>query len=106
METELGYYAWHMGLLVPVPIMKPNGNVIDETVEFEVQLTTHLNDVLNDLTHVFYEGRRIKEGVSDSKWKWQPNEAKFKGAYFGHTLHLLEGMIVELKNEMAKAKDK
>mgnify|MGYP001386742267 CR=1 FL=1 len=102
METELGYYAWHLGVFVTAPIVKPNGDVAEEKVQLEVQLTTHLNDVLNDLTHVFYEGGRVATAPSDSRWKWQPYEAKFKGAYFGHTLHLLEGMIVELKNEMAK----
>ena len=42
------------------------------------------------------------KGNRGALWKWQPSSAQFKGAFFGHTLHLLEGMIVELKNEMAK----
>lgn len=102
METELGYYAWHLGIKVPAAIMRANGTIDDEVIRLEVQLTTHLNDVLNDLTHSFYENRRIVSGPEDALWKWQPNSDQFKGAYFGHTLHLLEGMIVELKNEIAR----
>lgn len=102
METELGYYAWHLGVLVPAAVIKPNGHVDDEKIQFEVQLTTHLNDVLNDLTHSFYEDRRVERGRRDALWKWQPENPQFKGAFFGHTLHLLEGMIVELKNEISK----
>lgn len=102
METELGYYAWHLGVLVPATVMRSNGNIEDETIRLEVQLTTHLNDVLNDLTHSFYEDRRLNKGTGDALWKWQPDSDQFKGAYFGHTLHLLEGMIVELKNEIAR----
>ena len=105
METELGYYAWHLGLRVPAQVVRPNGVVEDEALTVEIQITTHLNDVLNDLTHLFYEGRRIAARAPDSLWKWQPDNAQFKGAYFGHTLHLLEGMIVELKNEIKRGSD-
>lgn len=102
METELGYYAWHLGVIVPATVMRANGDVDDQPVQFEVQLTTHLNDVLNDLTHSFYEDRRTEKTTRDPLWKWDPSNPQFKGAFFGHTLHLLEGMIVELKNEMTK----
>ena len=61
METELGYYAWHLGVVVPTTIVRSNGNIDDQNVQFEVQLTTHLNDVLNDLTHSFYEDRRLEK---------------------------------------------
>jgi hypothetical protein len=55
---------------------------------------------MNDLTHGFYEEKHTSSGLSDNIWKWRPDQVKFQGAYFGHTLHLLEGMIVELKNKI------
>jgi hypothetical protein len=33
-------------------------------------------------------------------WKWQFDTPRFKGSYIGHALHLLEGIILALKNEV------
>jgi ppGpp synthetase/RelA/SpoT-type nucleotidyltranferase len=102
METDLGYYSWHVSIPISAQLVRANGAVDDVTVSFEIQITTHLQDVLNDLTHRFYEDRRTSVGNIDKIWKWRPDQPKFRGAYFGHTLHLLEGLLVELKNSMNK----
>ena len=101
METDLGYYSWHFGLTFALEIMKPNGNVSGENVRVEVQISTQLQDVMNDLTHSFYEDKRVSL-KSDSIWKWRPDQPKFQGVYFGHTLHMIEGMLVQLKNKIAE----
>jgi ppGpp synthetase/RelA/SpoT-type nucleotidyltranferase len=101
METDLGYYSWHFGMRFDLDIMKPNGQISSEGVRIEVQISTQLQDVMNDLTHSFYENKRLSS-VSDTLWKWRPGEPKFQGVYFGHTLHMIEGMLVQLKNQIVQ----
>ncbi|RWK30803.1 hypothetical protein [Mesorhizobium sp.] len=102
MESDLGYYSWHLSIPVTAGVMKSNGNIVDENARYEVQITTQLQDVLNDLTHAFYEDKRIGDAIEPIPWRWRPHEAKFQGVYFGHTLHMLEGMLVELKRKILK----
>lgn len=99
METDLGYYSWHLGMSFDVEILKATGSVSQEKIRVEVQVSTQLQDVMNDLTHSFYEDKRVTTEAK-SLWKWRPGQPKFQGVYFGHTLHMIEGMLVELKNRI------
>lgn len=102
MESDLGYYSWHLSIPITAGVIKSNGNIVDEEARYEIQVTTQLQDVLNDLTHAFYEDKRIGDAGEPVPWRWRPEEAKFQGVYFGHTLHMLEGMLVELKRKILK----
>jgi hypothetical protein len=73
-------------------------------VEFEIQLTTQMQEVLRDLSHSFYEEKRLSQD-DDRQWKWDHKSALFRSSFMGHTLHLLEGVIVELR-EMKNKKPK
>ncbi|MBX4890653.1 hypothetical protein [Rhizobium bangladeshense] len=101
METELGYYSWHFGMRFDREIMKSNGEIRSEAVRIEVQISTQLQEIMNDLTHSFYENKRLGS-KADGIWKWRPGEPKFQGVYFGHTLHMIEGMLVQLKNQISQ----
>jgi ppGpp synthetase/RelA/SpoT-type nucleotidyltranferase len=101
METDLGYYSWHFGIRFDREIMKPNGEIKPEAIRVEVQISTQLQEILSDLTHSFYENKRLA-GQSDPLWKWRPAEPKFQGVYFGHALHMIEGMLVQLKNQIVR----
>lgn len=101
METDLGYYSWHFGIRFDRDIMKPSGEIKSEAIRLEVQISTQLQEIMSDLTHSFYESKRVGE-ESKIIWKWRPSEPKFQGVYFGHTLHMIEGMLVQLKNQIAQ----
>jgi ppGpp synthetase/RelA/SpoT-type nucleotidyltranferase len=99
-ENDAGYYAFHFYACLPVQISDMDWNAVEIPLSIEIQLTTQLQEVLKDLTHGFYEEARLRYPESDEDWKWQFETLRFKGSYIGHTLHLLEGIIVSLKTEV------
>jgi hypothetical protein len=63
-------------------------------------VTTQLQEVLRGLTHTFYEEQRATESRKTSKWKWEVRTNRFRVSYLSHTLHLLEAIILEARDEM------
>lgn len=105
MASELGYHAWHCYLAVPIQVIIDK-ELKDIEIELEIQLTTQLAEVIGSLTHGLYEGHR--ESVSAQKndeWRWEPQSKQFRSAYLGHTLHLLEGVIQNFKDDVLNDKD-
>lgn len=96
-----GYYAYHFYLQVPVVLLKQDWSELRGNVWVEIQLTTQLQEVARDLTHTFYAVRRL-ETKRDNEWKWDHGSERFKAAYISHSLHLIEGLIVELRDGIAK----
>jgi ppGpp synthetase/RelA/SpoT-type nucleotidyltranferase len=103
-ERDSGYYAQHFYAKVPVPLVDLEMEQTQALVEFEIQLTTQMQEVLRDLSHSFYEEKRLSQD-DDRQWKWDHKSALFRSSFMGHTLHLLEGVIVELR-EMKNKKPK
>jgi len=95
-ERDSGYYAQHFYAKVPVPIVSLEMEQSEALVDFEIQLTTQMQEVLRDLSHSFYEEQRMSQD-DDQQWKWDHSSARFRSSFMGHTLHLLEGVIVELR---------
>ncbi len=95
-QHDRGYYAFHLYVKVPVDLFKST-----TTITVEIQLTTQLQEVVYDLTHGFYEDVRLMERADQKReaWKWEYTSARFKAGYLSHTLHLLEGLIAEVRRE-------
>ena len=93
-QHERGYYAYHFYVVIPAELMATQ-------ITVEIQLTTQLQDVVYDLTHGFYEELRIRELAAQrgDGWKWDYKSTRFKAGYLSHTLHLLEGLIAEVRGE-------
>lgn len=98
--SEEGYYAHHYYVKIPVNtvLLDFTTKKIDMTVE--IQITTQFQDALRAITHPFYENRRLLAEPGNGDWKWDLDTPQFKASYLGHTLHLLEGMIVEIRKAM------
>jgi hypothetical protein len=103
MSSERGYYAWHFYVRLPVNVIIES-DVEEKLAHLEIQVTTQLADVLTDLTHGLYEAERSAPPAKrDDSWKWEPGQTRFKSAFMGHTLHMLEGIILTLKDEVIGA---
>jgi ppGpp synthetase/RelA/SpoT-type nucleotidyltranferase len=96
MNNDAGYYAYHCYIRIP-SFALVEGSVSEGDVSLEIQITTQLQDAMRELTHSLYADDRMQSSNSRD-WKWAFNSRKFKTSYLGHTLHLLEGLIVELKS--------
>lgn len=100
-SREEGYYAYHFYVSIPVGIFQPDADltVIDTPLQVELQISTQLQEVMRKVTHDFYEDSRDKSVPDDGKWKWEIDSNRFRAGYVSHTLHLLESIIVQLRNE-------
>ncbi|MGL3211123.1 hypothetical protein [Bradyrhizobium sp. BR 1433] len=92
-----GYYAHHVYVSVPVNLMDQNWQELAEAVLLEIQVTTEMQHMLYELTHRFYDKERNLAPKDDpGSWKWDYRSARFSASYLSHTLHMLEGMILQL----------
>jgi ppGpp synthetase/RelA/SpoT-type nucleotidyltranferase len=104
MSSERGYYAWHFYVRIPANVIV-DSDVEEKFVSVEIQVTTQLADVLTHLTHGLYEAERSAVNAAhDDSWKWDPAQPKFKTTFMGHTLHMLEGALLSLKDEVFATK--
>ncbi|WP_164013901.1 hypothetical protein [Pyxidicoccus trucidator] len=103
-QQDSGYYAYHFYVDIEVELVRPTWRTFRAPVRVEVQLTTQLQEVLRALTHVFYEELRLQEQREGDEWKWNYSTGRFKASYLGHTLHLLEGTIMELRHTSQSSK--
>lgn len=101
-EREEGYYAYHYYVRFPVQLLDSNWSEFESHLEAEIQVTTQLQDVLRSLTHSFFKENRILPEQDSSKWKWDFRSNRFRVGYLSHTLHLLESIILESRDEATK----
>jgi hypothetical protein len=73
-------------------------------VSIELQITTHMQDLMRGLLHKEYEKARNKRG-SDLHWVWQYKDDKFSTAYLAHLLHYAEGMIMQIIDKNKNLED-
>lgn len=99
-EREDGYYAFHVYVSFPVTVVDSGWNEENILVEVEIQVTTQLQEVLRVLTHKFYESQRLEMSDDKGKWKWDFASNRFKVGYLSHTLHLLESIILESRENV------
>lgn len=97
-NADDGYYAYHVYITFPVAIDTGKGPVVPKRVDVEIQISTQLKEVMYEILHKFYADDRSK--IFQPDWKWDIESLKFKSGYLSHTLHLLESMIVELRNKL------
>jgi hypothetical protein len=99
---EEGYYAAHLYVQreYSIPTLEFDGERVP--IKVEIQVTTQLQEAINRLTHKYYEDRRRKVKLSDSKWQWDYESDEFIPNYLGHILHYIEGMIIEVRNREMK----
>ena len=99
---EEGYYAAHMILLgFEFRVPSRNWDYTGLAAPIELQVTTQVKDVIRDLTRRYYEARRLRPEIAGRKWQWDYRSDEFAANYLGHTLHYLEGTIMDIR-ERAK----
>jgi hypothetical protein len=99
-STDDGYYAFHHYTGIPVHIVDAAWQTHETTVQFEIQLTTQLQEVLRQLTHPLYEQARVAKDRKDDSWKWEYDAPRFRTSYLGHTLHMIEAVIVQVRDSL------
>lgn len=100
MHSDTGYHAWHCYIRNPIDIAI-GGDVESREMWMELQVTTQLAEIITVLTHGLYETSRVRSPASSGdEWRWDPRTQRFRSAYLGHTLHLLEGIIQTFRDDV------
>lgn len=97
-----GYYAHHIYLTIPIRIVDQSWNEQEESVRYEIQITTEMQNMLYELTHRFYDAERHSSPKDPDSWKWDYRSARFSASYLSHTLHMVEGMILQLYEDIER----
>lgn len=95
MSTDLGYYAAHVVVTMPLRVTLQSWDVTVLDIPFEVQVTTQVQEVIRKLLHEHYEASQ--EAGLDAEWKWDWEGGPFSANYLGHILHYLEGQIMRVR---------
>jgi hypothetical protein len=97
-NTDDGYYAFHQYTTFPIDVVDAAWQTQTTMMELEIQLTTQLQEVLRGLTHPLYESARVASNRRDERWKWDHDTPRFRTSYLGHTLHMIEAVIVQVRD--------
>lgn len=103
---EEGYYAVHIYITKEYEIPAKNWDTERAIIQFEIQITTQLQEVIRRLLHQYYEKNRINRKVSKKKWQWSYKENEFFANNLGHILHFVEGMILEVRDKKGVENEK
>lgn len=97
-QRDMGYYAYHFYVKIPIDMMTEDRREVNFNVTVEIQLTTQLQEIMYEITHRYYEHTRDNLPEDPHAWKWEVNSDRFRAGYLGHTLHLLEAIILDLRD--------
>lgn len=92
-----GYYAAHLNVIKEYEI--PFGlDVQKQKIGVEIQINTQIADVIKELTHKYYEQRRVRMQEPNQKWQWDYHSEEFAPNYVGHILHYVDGVVMEIRD--------
>lgn len=99
---EEGYYACHLYFTLRGEVPDLRVGIRQILYSFELQVTTQLQEAIRPVTHPLYVARRSRIGTLLGAWQWQFDSDEFRGNYLAHTLHHIEGLIVDVRKRVRK----
>ncbi|MBM4410465.1 MAG: hypothetical protein FJ037_03915 [Chloroflexi bacterium] len=96
-----GYYAVHVEF--PQTAEVTTRDFARETIQFnvEIQIATMTQRIVRELSHNFYESRRVSPQPEEG-WQWKPGTEAFETGYLGHLLHYADGMLVATRDRYVR----
>lgn len=93
-----GYYAAHLSYKKEIELTTIEWGIESRSIQFEIQITTGVKQLIKSLLHKHYEEQRIRPARDTSDWQWDYKSEEFVANYLGHVIHYIEGMIVEVRD--------
>lgn len=97
-----GYYAAHVYVTLTAEVTKETWDTQRIDFPFEIQITTQLQESIRPITHPFYVTRRSKAIVPTKPWQWDYGTDEFRANFLAHTLHHVEGLIVDVRDHLRR----
>ena len=91
-----GYFAQHITVEQNV-IFRLAGHQQMATILCEIQLASELATRVWQASHPLYADARIRRDAPE-EWQWRPNEPRFIANQLGHMIHLVDGLLVQLRD--------
>lgn len=91
-----GYFAQHINFTADV-FYRIGGQSIPATVKCEIQIATQLSTIIWDTNHLIYERYRNSYD-NQEEWQWNPKDIRFIARQMGHTVHLVDGLLVQVRD--------
>jgi len=98
-SEDSGYYAVHLDVKYPVTIITLDWDTKQILMNFEIQITTQIKEVVNEMLHEYYEYFRLNP-IKDENWRWDWQYINFIPSYLGHISHYVEGMILQAREKI------
>jgi hypothetical protein len=97
-----GYFAQHLVFVYPIAF-RAWGSAITVNLRCEIQIATELSTTLWEVSHGIYEVARV--GSDDPEtWQWDFRDARFVSRQLGHTVHLADGLLCQLRDQTQQGK--
>jgi len=93
-----GYFAQHVTFRADV-YYRFGGGTTPTGITCEVQVATDLSTRVWEAAHQVYEGAR-ETSDEPAEWQWNPNDPRFVARQLGHMIHLADGMLVQLRDNV------
>ncbi len=102
-----GYYAYHCYFVFEIgeEFAVDGLGVSFARFSIELQITTQLQEILYDLTHTYYEAERLEATQPHINFSFFESH-RFKSTYTGHTLYLIESILLEIRKNSQAHKTK
>lgn len=95
--TDAGYYAAHFVIRRRLDIPALAYDTTRVVVPIEIQVTTEVKSVVQELLHKYYEEARQHQPADPEEARWNYASDAFRSSYVGHMAHYLEGIIMNLR---------
>ena len=93
-----GYFAQHVTFRYPLTY-RIGGTHRSVEVMVEIQVATEMSTRVWEATHAIYEDAR--RGKDDpAEWQWNPRDPRFVSRQLGHTIHLADGLLSQLRDHV------
>jgi ppGpp synthetase/RelA/SpoT-type nucleotidyltranferase len=91
-----GYFAQHIIVVQPV-IYQIAGESVMAEISCEIQIASEMGTKMWEVSHSLYETVR-RNGTADESWQWNPADPRFISSQLGHMIHLVDGLLIQLRD--------
>lgn len=102
MARETGYYAAHASIGIDCEVSAEKFDTVIIRFQLEIQVNTQLAEVIKALLHGPYERRRLMDVKTSATkpWQWDYESNEFAVNFLGHSLHHIDGMIMDVRRRL------
>lgn len=92
-----GYFAQHL-MVSQTVLYRLGGYAEAAEIKCEVQVASDMASRMWGARHRIYESARLNLSAKPEEWQWDPTNPRFIASQLGHTIHLADGLLIQLRD--------